>query len=69
MAQLVTAFADLLVRRENTIHGPDRAEIDALIEQAGIDLGGGLIGKARRAQQVEYGLAFRHCQAARWAWL
>ena len=41
--------------------------VDALVEQAGVDLGGRLVGKARRAQKVEHGLAFHHRQRAPWA--
>src|SRR5450631_4723331 len=42
---------------ENAIHGADRAQIDALVEQAGVDFGWSQIDKPRLPQQVEYDLA------------
>src|SRR4051794_41917522 len=38
--------------------GADRAEVDALVEQGGVDLRRGEIGEARLAQLVEHGLSF-----------
>jgi hypothetical protein len=38
--------------------------IDALIEQAGVDLARGLVGETRRAQQIEHGLALHHSERA-----
>src|SRR5208282_694978 len=46
------------------LHGTDRAEVDALVEQTGIDLGGRLVGEARCTQKTEYGAAFRNGQCA-----
>ena len=37
--QLSTPFADFVMLGENAIHGADRAQIDALVEQAGVDFG------------------------------
>jgi len=37
--------------------------VDALVEQDGVDLGGCLVGKTRRAQKVEYGSTFVRSQA------
>ena len=37
--------------------------VDALVEQAGVDLGGCLVGETRRAQQVQHGLLLRGGQA------
>src|SRR6516162_1091543 len=67
MAQLIAALTDFLVGGQDAVHGADRAMVDALVEQAGVDLGGRLVGKARRAQKVEHGLAFHHRQRAPWA--
>src|ERR1700678_89496 len=38
MAQLLAACADFAMLTENAIHGTDRAVVDALIEQSGVDL-------------------------------
>ena len=65
MAQLIAALADLLVCAQDAVHGADRAVVDALVEQAGIDLGGRLVGEARCAQKVEHRLAFHGGQRAR----
>ena len=58
MAQLIAALADFLVCDQDAVHGADRAVVDALVEQAGIDLSGRLVGEARCAQKTEHGLAF-----------
>jgi hypothetical protein len=64
MAQLVAAFADFGVLVQYPIHGPDRAVIDALVEQGGVDFGRGEVGEARLTQKVEDGLAFGGAQGA-----
>src|SRR5882724_2586217 len=64
MAQLIASFADFLTCGQDAVHGADRAVIGALVEQAGVDLGGGLVGEARRAQEVDHGLAFQHAERA-----
>ena len=56
MAELIAAFADFVVLVEDAIHGADRAVVDALIKQAGIDLGRRLVSEAWRMQQVQYRL-------------
>jgi len=53
MAQLAAPFADLTVLGEDAIHGSDRAQIDALVEQAGVDFGGYEIDEARPPQHIE----------------
>src|SRR3954470_14664029 len=58
MAQLIAAFADFGVVVQDPVHGPDRAVINALVEQSGVDFGWGEIGKARLAQSVEHRLSF-----------
>src|SRR3954466_1048522 len=58
MAQLIAAFADFVVVVQDPIQGPDRAVVDALVEQGGIDFGRSQIGKARLAQSVEHCLSF-----------
>jgi hypothetical protein len=52
--QLSTPFADFVMFGENAIRGADRAQIDALVEQAGVDFGWSQIDKPRLPQQVEY---------------
>ena len=64
MAQLVAAFVDFMVVIEEAVHGADRAEVDALVEQGGVDFGRGKVGEARLAQKVEHGLAFGGAQGA-----
>src|ERR1035437_2162098 len=56
--QLSTPFADFVMLGENAIHGADLAQIDALVEQAGVDFGWSQIDKPRLSQQVEDDLAF-----------
>src|ERR1019366_6475997 len=53
MAQLAAPFADLAVLGEDAIHGSDRAQIDALVEQARVDFGGYEIDEARPPQHIE----------------
>ena len=53
---------------ENAIHGADRAQIDALVEQAGVDFGGSQINKSRLPQQVEYDLALFRDKRPHWRW-
>src|ERR1700693_5445942 len=67
MAQVIAAFTDFLVGGQDAVHGADRAMVDALVEQDGVDLGGCLVGKTRRAQKVEYGSTFHDSQRAPWA--
>ena len=43
MAALVAPFTDLTVFGQDAIQGADRAKIDALVQQGGIDLRGGQI--------------------------
>ena len=56
-AQLPAPFADFVMLGENAIHGADRAQIDALVEQAGVDFGWSQIDEPRLPQQVENDLA------------
>jgi len=49
--QLSTPFADFVMLGENAIHGADRAQIDALIGQAGVDFGWSQIDKPRLPQR------------------
>ena len=68
MAQLAAPFADLAVLGEDAIHGPDRAQIDALVEQAGVDFGGRQIDEARPPQHLEDGLLLGVGQRPRGLW-
>jgi len=47
---LSTPFAEFVMLGENAIHGADRAQIDALVEQAGVDFGWSKIDKPRGAR-------------------
>src|SRR5665811_389327 len=67
MAQVIAAIADFLACGQDAVHGADRAVVGALVEQAGVDFGGCLIGKARRAQKVEHSLSFHDGQRTLWA--
>ena len=53
MPQLLTPLKHFLAFGQDAVHGADRAVVDALVEQASVDLGGGLIGEARLVQKVE----------------
>src|ERR1019366_2040179 len=66
--QLSTPFADFVMLGENAIHGADRAQIDALVEQAGVDFGWSQINKPRLPQQVEYDLALLRDKRPHWRW-
>ena len=66
--QLSTPFADFVMLGENAIHGADRAQIDALVEQAGVDFGWSQINKPRLPQQVEYDLALFRDKRPHWRW-
>lgn len=68
MPQLVTTFADFLALNQDAVHGPDRAVVNAFVEQAGVDLGGSLIGKAWGAQQIQHVLALDGGQRAWRLW-
>ena len=50
MATLAAAFRNLTMGGKDAIHRADGAQIDAFIEQGGIDFGRGLIREAGRAQ-------------------
>src|SRR3954463_6299791 len=58
VAQLVAALPNLVMVVQDAVQGADRAEVDALVEQGGVDLRRGEIGEARLAQLVEHGLSF-----------
>src|SRR4051794_31291614 len=58
MAQLIAAFPDFGVVVQDPVQGPDRAVVDALVEQSGVDLRRRQVGKARLAQKVEHRLSF-----------
>jgi hypothetical protein len=58
MAELIAAFADLAVFGQDAIQGADRAKIDALVQQGGIDLGGRQIDEPGCSQDIKYMAAF-----------
>src|SRR3954463_6215841 len=58
VAQLVAALPNLVMVVQDAVQGADRAEVDALVEQGGVDLRRGEIGEARLRRLVEHGLSF-----------
>src|SRR3954449_6204256 len=66
VAQLVAALPNLVMVVQDAVQGADRAEVDALVEQGGVDLRRGEIGEARLAQLVEHGLSFFGRQRTGW---
>src|SRR5450756_695380 len=67
-SQLSAPFADFVMLGENAIHGADRTQIDALVEQAGVDFGWGQIDKPRLPQVVEDDLALLRDKRPPWRW-
>ncbi|MDE3175592.1 MAG: hypothetical protein KGM15_05705 [Pseudomonadota bacterium] len=57
MAQLASALLHLAMPLGDPVQGPERATIEALVEQAGLDLRRGLIDEPRLARQVDDVLA------------
>ena len=53
---MAAALADFSMLAEDAIHGADRAVVNALVEQAGIDFRRRLIGEAWFIQQVQNNL-------------
>ena len=68
VAELLAAFANLVVLAEDAIHGADRAVVDTFIEQAGVNLGRRLVGEAWRMQQIQHPLLLRNGQRAGGFW-
>jgi hypothetical protein len=58
MSELVAAFANFTIFREDAVHGADRAMIDALIQQGGVDLRGRLIDEPGGSQKIEHTPSF-----------
>ena len=59
------AFPHGLVFPQNTVHRAFRAEHDATLQQAGVDLSKRLFAELRAAERREYMLAFIYVQATR----
>ena len=57
--ELGTAFVDFPVLAKGAVHGSDRAMVEPLVEQSGVDFSGRLVGKVWRMQQIEDGLLLR----------
>src|ERR1019366_4510286 len=53
VTQLPAPFAHFVMLGQNAIHGSNRAEIDALVEQAGVDFGWSQIDEPGFPQQVD----------------
>lgn len=58
-----TRPATLAVLAQHPIHGADRAVVDALVEQTGVEFGWRLVGEAFGVQQIEHDLLL--CRAQR----
>src|ERR1035437_6066986 len=65
MTKLIAALLQPSVLSQDAMHGADRAEINAFIDQGGIDLHWGLVRKALRVQMIEHSMAFGGPQATR----
>src|SRR5450759_3306595 len=59
--------SDWRPRHDEQYNEAYRAVVGALVEQAGVDFGGSLIGKARRAQKVAHSLSVPGGRRALWA--
>jgi hypothetical protein len=69
MATLAATLRNLTMGGEDAMHRADRAQIDAFIQQGGIDLGRGLIREAGRAQVGKHLKSLIPCgltQVSRW---
>ena len=53
MAQLVAPLAHLAVGFEDAVHGAHRAEVDALVEERGVDLARGFVDETGAVERVE----------------
>ena len=65
VATLAAAFDDLALTCKDAIHRADRTQIDAFIEQGGVDLGRGLIREAGCAQMGKHLISLIFRQGAR----
>jgi hypothetical protein len=64
VATLTAALRNLTMSGKDAIHRSDRAQIDAFIEQGGIDFGRGLIREAGCAQMSKHLIPFTFRQGA-----
>ena len=64
VATLTTTLRNLTMGGKDAIHRSDRAQIDAFIEQGGIDFGRGLICEAGCAQMGKHLIPFTCPQGA-----
>jgi hypothetical protein len=58
MPELIAPLAHLRVLGQEPVHRALRAEIRALVEQGGVDLGGRQVHEARLVQLGEHGALF-----------
>jgi hypothetical protein len=65
MTQLPTPFANFAMLAQQPVHRTDRAMIDAVIQQSGIDFRGCLIRETRRVKQVQHHPLLRTGQRTR----
>src|ERR1035437_7282960 len=64
MTELVAALPQLAVLGQDALHGADRTEIRAFVDQRGVDLRRGLVAETFRVQMVEDHLSFGGVQGA-----
>jgi hypothetical protein len=65
ITKLVAALLQLPVLGQDAMHGADRTEINAFIDQHGKDLRRGLVAEALQVQMIEHGLPFSGIQRTR----
>ena len=66
MTQLPTPFANFAMLAQQPIHRADRAMIDAVIQQCGVDFRGRLIRETRRVKQIQHHPLLRTGQRTGW---
>src|ERR1035441_7960461 len=66
MTQLVAALLQLLVLSQDAMHGADRTEVDAFVQQRGKDLGWSLVREALRVQMIKHSPPLSRTQSPRW---
>src|ERR1035437_10255060 len=66
MTQLVAALLQLPVLGQDAMHGADRTEVDAFVQQRGKDLGWSLVREALRVQMIKHSPPLSRTQSPRW---
>lgn len=68
MTQLLTTLLDLAILAQDPIQGPDRTEVEALVQQFRVNFRRSLVDEAGFAQQIEDGLALVNAQRPGGTW-